>query len=1570
MSWSVRRRLVRRCDVGGGRGRALTAIAGSVALLASVVLVATVATATVASADVGPGDPANGGVGANGGFPGPAPSVTPPTGHVHINVTAGGDRAANAGSIDGLAGARFAAFQANSAGTAGTTEQAWCTTDDSGQCYVDVPTTTGGAQYLVKQTGSPAGFDIVSTLRSSTGSGATGSTAWNYQFLTGAVGTPTRITVPRPQSTNTTATTTAGSWINRRDNPTVSTSCSLNVGLLVDLSHSVSTTANADANIHASLKTFRDTLTGTDAKIAVHTFGTASPATTGAGNAGFNLTTPSAITDAQIDGITSNIPTFQYTNWDAGLWSFAAAASQYNVVFVLTDGYPTRYGAVGTPQGNGANTRFIELENAVASANYLKAQDVHTVAVGIGSGAAGAATNLQAISGDNPTTDYFQIGAGYTALEAYLKGIANSACNGTVSVQKNIVSQDGSSTSPAGSGWAFNAAATSPIVKVDGGPDAYAVSADGTTSDNGALTYRVDFSAGGDKTLTIVETQKDGFLLKPYPDGKFAQCGTGTTPTDDPLPVTNVGVADAATGETVGFKVSAQLLAIVKCQIQNQQQDQTAALQVVKHWEVYSDDGAGNRTLIEKNDGPSPTALPSTNATLNLASDDEAANLPTNPQFGSTIDNLRLNSTVTFGETITNLRPLCTNVATSDPVNGKIQLTVPSSSPDSPNTASITNVVTCRTQLSLVKNVANGTADPDNWLLTAHPAGSDAGGVWTPTPGAVIGPEGVSGSTGATGSVTPAQIYPLGEAANPAVSGSDAQVEKYVQDFNPTQQAQWGPRHTGGSTGSWTCVAAESIDDGTPAFGTNQVDGRNGGVTVPLGQWYQCTANNRLKPTLQLVKKVSVNGVVSTIPVGGGSWTLRAGDWVPPTTTPSITPFPGTQPDVSGLGGYPATPVQPGTYSLSESPGSVDGYTNGTTWSCLINNETVEVTTTVALVPGDVAACTIVNTLTPPQLQLTKTPVSVVAAADGKSWDITYTMTVRNPSTAGAALDYSLSDTPQFDASVKVNSASATFGGASVGTFAGGVLSGLATNKSLAAGATDTYTVVVNATGPADPSDDIANCAESGKGHGFYNLGTATSGGDTTTAHACLPIPHWTLVKNAGPATGTPVDTVGSGDADHTITYTLTAANPSTQAAVDGAVAVDALPANVMLVKPLPAGLTVAANGRTLTWAIPHMAAGASVSVSYKVTVDDAAAGTTITNVVQPTTPGGSCRTTADCTTHHPVKELIATVAHSCVNDAAYLSYTVTTKNVANANSLPVTVTWRTADGTVARVDTIPAGQSTGSLLWPGMVINTDGVGIGFPGWRPLVPSDFPLAPDAQVYGTVILDPSLPSFAYRQPMTVTFKMNPQDVVETVYPDISPAGCAVPRKPELTIAKTASVSTVSPGTAFSYGISVANTSALGVAYPVTLSDPIPATIAVHTITTSTTASPRWENCAVTGADGAGFGGMLNCTLSGALGVSATAPLVTLAVTVSNSAPAGNIVNTATTCWLNPSDATQPQQCASSSVTVTVTSMPLPPPPLPNTGVPATQLAITGLLLLLGGGLMLTLGMGRRRRPMQI
>ena len=279
---------------------------------------------------------------------------------------------------------------------------------------------------------------------------------------------------------------------------------------------------------------------------------------------------------------------------------------------------------------------------------------------------------------------------------------------------------------------------------------------------------------------------------------------------------------------------------------------------------------------------------------------------------------------------------------------------------------------------------------------------------------------------------------------------------------------------------------------------------------------------------------------------------------------------------------------------------------------------------------------------------LDKTAISVTAGADGNSWDVTYKITVRNPSTIDP-VTYVLRDTPQFDSSLGINSVTVTGTDSSnasipvVNTWNGTTLIIIALpGRSLDHDGVDTYTVVVNTTAPASLTDAVADCNGS-EGHGFFNTALLFSlQGGLIDASACAEVPHWTVGKTANPPSGTPVDP------DTTITYTLTATNPS-KSAIHGAIATDTLPANVV-VSPtgLDPSLTLSPDGKTITWAVPDMAprgeTPTSVSVSYTVTVlATANSSAPLVNVVVPSTLGGSCLNAADCTTSHPVNELPVT---------------------------------------------------------------------------------------------------------------------------------------------------------------------------------------------------------------------------------------------------------------------------------------------------------------------------------------
>lgn len=123
--------------------------------------------------------------------------------------------------------------------------------------------------------------------------------------------------------------------------------------------------------------------------------------------------------------------------------------------------------------------------------------------------------------------------------------------------------------------------------------------------------------------------------------------------------------------------------------------------------------------------------------------------------------------------------------------------------------------------------------------------------------------------------------------------------------------------------------------------------------------------------------------------------------------------------------------------------------------------------------------------------------------------------------------------------------------------------------------------------------------------------------------------PKWTLEKRSNPASGATVQ-VGQN-----VKYTLTATNVS-DAVVSGAKAVDDLSKvlnNATLVEPLADGLVL--EGRTLTWTIPDLEPGDSVSVSYTVKVKEFDKAIQLLNVVTPEGPGGECLP-GKCTTTHP----------------------------------------------------------------------------------------------------------------------------------------------------------------------------------------------------------------------------------------------------------------------------------------------------------------------------------------------
>ncbi|WP_207344424.1 CshA/CshB family fibrillar adhesin-related protein [Arthrobacter sp. E3] len=172
------------------------------------------------------------------------------------------------------------------------------------------------------------------------------------------------------------------------------------------------------------------------------------------------------------------------------------------------------------------------------------------------------------------------------------------------------------------------------------------------------------------------------------------------------------------------------------------------------------------------------------------------------------------------------------------------------------NTATVTNTVTCTTNLTLVKEVVGGTVQPNAWTLAGYPSSGSAV---------------VQGTTGVTAKVTAGVSLQLGESGGSAL---------YVQDDSRTpEERTQAPR----STGSWACSAVDGLKNPVAGVVTGRM-GTNGTITPALGSNTTCTATNRTAELTILKKVENVNGTGTGEPK---DWNLTA---TPASGIPGLLP--------------------------------------------------------------------------------------------------------------------------------------------------------------------------------------------------------------------------------------------------------------------------------------------------------------------------------------------------------------------------------------------------------------------------------------------------------------------------------------------------------------------------------------------------------------------------------------------------------------------------------------------------------------------------------------------------------
>ncbi|KAB1660922.1 DUF11 domain-containing protein [Pseudoclavibacter sp. CFCC 13796] len=1180
---------------------------------------------------------------------------TPGEGEAVITVKVGGDRSGVSGTIP-LAGTVLHLRTGGSSGPSNTRADgvagdgvgwARCVSDAQGDCSFVVPSTgNGGAnrdqQYWVVQHTAPAGFFQNSQLRVGPNSG--GGSAQNYTFRTG---TQLRAgSVYSSQSTfmvGTGATNlqaSGGVWQQSRTNPPAMKKCGLSVALVLDLSGSVQSSGSLAA-LKAASDELVDALQGTPSRMSLFSFSWISPAQ----GATQNYPSPVGVTTAaqgtEFKDRYKNWTAAGGTNWDRGFASVAEAAPSYDIAVVITDGNPTVYNS--PYENNGVNNRLREIENGIFSANAVKAEGTRVLALGVGAGATGqnTALNLAAVSGQTgysggnlTSADYFQLSS-YEAAGQALRALAMENCQSTVSVVKQIVpssttGEDVSGATPAGAGWTFDASTTTS--GVGGLPTSKTTTTDGT----GAVSIPFTYPSGVTGIpLEVSERQQPGFSLVTQ-GGKNAICTNLVT--QQPIVVENAGAT--------GFTLATPNQDAVSCTIYNREPAPHADLTPIKKWVV---DG------VEYENGAQPAGLTAAAYLTGPDGADASFQSWSQPRSGYTAGD-----TATVSETTTLPSDLCTIDSRVTLVNGRLPDGAPAAGiplgdgyqttlVSGANSVQITNNVNCTTELTLTKTVQGGSADPAAWTLTAF-TGDD-------------GPVAFSGQAGSS-AVTKQRI--AGNSLYVLAEGSgDARYAQVDVRERPLRHER--------STGSWTCQEIDANGDVVPGFNL----GLNGSVSVPLGKRVSCEAVNQTA-SLTLLKAV----------VNDDGGTAVASDW-DLTATPA-----------GGIDGLQASTVAGGdtasaantfnvrpehTYTVSESAGPA-GYVK-TKLQRLEGSDWTDVEGWDVKVPvlGD-ATYRIVNDDQPRPWTVKKTSDPVTGSTVRPGDTITYSVTASAADAPGAIRDVVLTD--RLDdvlsgADFVSGSAKLTIGSTAtdVADPTGERLQTSAFDLPAGSTATLTYQVVVK----SDAYGATLRNVVTGTGDVPPTTCPTPEGDDPVTDPQCITThvtAKWSLSKSSDPEPGAQV-VPGA-----TIDYSLTATNTSGNGAVlSGATAADDLGGvldHATLVSPLPPGLTLNDDGRTLTWAVQTLADGASATTTYQVKVNSDAVGVQVRNLATPGV-GGECVPTegqdVKCETSHSVptpgfalEKSSDPVTGSTVAPGQVITYTVTVSNTGETVLTPVTV--------------------------------------------------------------------------------------------------------------------------------------------------------------------------------------------------------------------------------------------------------------------------------------------------------
>ncbi|MBD8061602.1 DUF7927 domain-containing protein [Oceanitalea stevensii] len=1068
-----------------------------------------------------------------------------------------------------------------------------CTTDETGECgiFAELVGSLGGVDaFYAIQTGAPGDWVAPTQWAQDT----------DYIFATGPVSADDPVAdriieLPLGYSD----TVTEPFWASVRPNNEAPAQCGLDMAMVLDLSNSVTETEELLDEHKAAANDFINAITGTPSQVALYTFGSAAPAA-GPTNGGLPLT--SVATPGSAQQIINRINGYQRTpsggggtNWDRAFHQVAESGVQYDVVLFLTDGQPTFH---RDRQGPGDVSTIAEVNEAILSANAVKATGAQVVLVGFGPEAflPGASIRIPLVSGPTEGQDFYR--TDLEDLAATLEEIASADCAGTLTVVKEVVDAEGDVV-PGGAGWTFG------TTTEDVTP------ATATTDDSSAVNFAVDYPAAvQSRSVTVTETQQAGYELVPV-DGANARCvvtGTGET-----LPVTDSGA--------LGFTVDVAAEEIVSCTVRNalvppDYDDlvvtKTAVPSFTRDWDwditkvaeedrlevPAGEDGTFTYDVTVTPEGPTDSGF-TVSGTVVLTNPNDV------PFTGvDVIDALPASTcTVPGGTDVT--------VPANDSVtvNYSCSLTGGTPTTTGTNTATVTwdaaaypgtdgsSTATADFDFaaaSVVETDRYVTVTDTEYDLSDYPGGNafdatDGPAVltydleWPSTPGQCVEFENT-----ATIVNSPEPLFApfvVNESSTEVVTlcaGLDLEVEKNVVvsfdrtylweiDKEADETTVTVDPDTGTATADYTVTATPtgSSDAGWAMQGaitvanpnewlditadvTDTVDVGGGAVcTVAGGEDVLVAAGETvdLSYTCTFVTQPSYSGTntatatwADTVPTPSttatGTADIEPGDWAQTPINASI--------DVIDDQTDPANPVPLGTATWNaEGTPTVFTYSlelEGTPGAC------VEYTNTAWIVQTQQSAEEVVEVCVP-DLDVIKRAVSADQLPGG-DWLVTYEIDVVNPEDYPGV--YSLSDTLEYGGGI-TPTAAAWFpagepdaGGEWTEPVADNPTTVLATDVEIAAGATDTYVVVVTADvaeGVIGTEAGLCDDEELSEGGGFLNAATLTVLDEDETVRACAEPVAPTVEK-------TPGELVAGDDGTWDVSYTIDVANPDADQAV------------------------------------------------------------------------------------------------------------------------------------------------------------------------------------------------------------------------------------------------------------------------------------------------------------------------------------------------------------------------------------------------------------------------------------